>query len=170
MPQARDQDENDQQGDEGDLSDLLSELRILLPGAQLQHPIRAQAQGGGVKLHGVEQFRVQHIAHGTGVLAATHGLRCLPVGQVGLRAPVALVRAAPVARRAVAKFSSRQQIAQDDGVQPRTGAKVARDVGRGDGKVARARLQGPADAGQGQRREQWDLRAAIGLRADSGPT
>lgn len=35
MPQARQQDEDGQPGDAGDLSDLLSELRILLPGAQM---------------------------------------------------------------------------------------------------------------------------------------
>lgn len=35
MPHAQHQDEDGQPGDEGDLSDLLSELRILLPGAQM---------------------------------------------------------------------------------------------------------------------------------------
>ena len=35
MSQTQHQDENGQPGDEGDLSDLLSELRILLPGAQM---------------------------------------------------------------------------------------------------------------------------------------
>ena len=34
MPHAQHHDENGQPGDEGDFSDLLSELRILLPGAQ----------------------------------------------------------------------------------------------------------------------------------------
>ncbi|MEG1052595.1 MAG: DUF6328 family protein [Janthinobacterium sp.] len=35
MPHAQHQDDDDQPGDAGDLSDLLSELRILLPGAQM---------------------------------------------------------------------------------------------------------------------------------------
>ncbi|WP_409026431.1 DUF6328 family protein [Janthinobacterium sp. SUN098] len=35
MPHARQQQNDDQPSDEGDLSDLLSELRILLPGAQM---------------------------------------------------------------------------------------------------------------------------------------
>lgn len=35
MPQTPPHDEQSQQGEEGDLSDLLSELRILLPGAQM---------------------------------------------------------------------------------------------------------------------------------------
>ena len=35
MPHARQQQDDDQPSDDGDLSDLLSELRILLPGAQM---------------------------------------------------------------------------------------------------------------------------------------
>ena len=35
MPHAQPRDDDSQPGDEGDLSDLLSELRILLPGAQM---------------------------------------------------------------------------------------------------------------------------------------
>ena len=35
MAHAQNRDDDDQQGNDGDLSDLLSELRILLPGAQM---------------------------------------------------------------------------------------------------------------------------------------
>jgi len=35
MPHVQPREDDDQSGDEGDLSDLLSELRILLPGAQM---------------------------------------------------------------------------------------------------------------------------------------